>query len=266
MKKTFILLIVLFFSTLKGQDTLKFNEEYLPSTNNTLIFKPTDYNSDGSYPLVYLLHGYGGSYQDWNNHTNIQKFADQYEFIIVTPEGYHDSWYVDNPHRPKMQFEKFFWNDLVPKVFEEYSIDRSAIFITGLSMGGHGAMTLFLKNPNFFKSAGSMSGILDLTFFPDRWSIKQGLGSIDEFPDEWKNNSAMYLLKNIAGTDKSIIFDCGTEDFAYEVNELFAKKCEDLNVNYKFISQPGNHSWPYWIESIKDHLQYFNDLIFEEKE
>ncbi len=261
--KTNLLFLVIFlsFSNLFSQDTLVFQADYIPNPDTSLIFRPSNYDEAQNYPLVILLHGWSGNYKQWNNVADMQKFADDYSFIIATPDGFYDSWYIDNPKKENVQFEKFFWNDFIPKLFEEYKIDSSKIFISGLSMGGHGAMTLFLKNPDFFKSAGSTSGILDLTFFPDRWSIKDGIGSINLYPGEWEKNSAYHLLGSIAGLNKRIIFDCGTEDFAYAVNNRFREQCRNLNVKATFISQPGNHSHEYWSKSIEAHFKFFYRLL-----
>ena len=128
-------------------------------------------------------------------------------------------------------------------------------------MGGHGAMTLFLKNPNFFRSAGSTSGILDLTFFPDRWSIKNGIGSINTYPEIWKQSSAFFLLDSLKNKEKKIIVDCGIGDFAYQVNLNFVKKCYDIGLDVHFLSLPGTHSREHWRQMIPKHFEFFYDQI-----
>ncbi len=260
MKKLF-LLILLFTNILNAQDTLVFKADYIPYPDTTLVFLPAEYDAQSPLPLLFLLHGWTGYYSYWNEITDVQKLADEFGFMIVCPEGFDDSWYMNNFERKNMQYELFFWNDLVPKLFENYKIDRANIFISGLSMGGHGAMYLFLKNPSFFNSAGSMSGILDLVPFSTKYGLPDVLGNIDVNPQRWENNSTINMLKNIEGTDRRIIFDCGTEDFAYDVNYRFYERCRELGIDAKFISQPGNHSRNYWKNSIIDHLHFFNSLV-----
>ncbi len=249
------------FIQLQAQDTLIFKKNYIPWPDTTLVFLPHSKKPSNKKPMLILLHGWTGNYKQWSREINLKEYASKYDWIIVTPDGFYDSWYVNSPIKKNVQFETFFWNDLIPKLFRLYLIDKSKIFISGLSMGGHGAMTLFLKHPNFFLSAGSTSGILDLTFFPDRWSIRKAIGSIEKYPDVWKKNSAYYLLENIAGTNKQIIFDCGTEGFAYEVNRRFFEKCRRLKIKATFISQPGKHTHSYWKKSIKEHFFFFNELL-----
>ena len=261
MKKIVITLFLLLSFELFGQDTLIFERDYIPWPDTTLVFTPTHIKS--KIPMLILLHGWSGNYTQWSHEINLHEYSNRYGWIIVTPGGFYDSWYVNSPRKKNSQFETFFWQDLIPELFKKYPIDSSKIFISGLSMGGHGAMTLFLKNPNFFLSAGSTSGILDLTYFPNRWSMKNALGGIEKYPEAWKNNSAIYLLKNIAGTNKQIIFDCGTEGFAYEVNRRFFEKCRELKIKATFISQPGKHTHSYWRKSIKEHFFFFDQLLKE---
>lgn len=260
--RIFIPLISLFFfSSIYAQDLIVIEKDYIPYPDSILVYTPDDYNENTDYPLVILLHGWSATYRQWSKDSDLQGTADKYGWVIACPDGFYDSWYVNNPMKPDVQFEKFFWDDFIPGLFGDYSIDKENIFISGLSMGGHGAVTLFLKNPNFFKAAGSTSGVMDLTHFPDRFSIKDGIGSIKDYPDAWLNNSAYHLLENIKGTDKPIIIDCGVDDFTYEINTKFYEKCKELGLNVKFISQPGNHRHKYWQKSILDHYEFFDRLI-----
>ena len=104
-------------------------------------------------------------------------------------------------------------------------------------------LPLFLKNPSYFLSAGSTSGILDITKFTDRWALKTGLGEYSEYPENWKNNSAIYLIENLKGFDKTIFFDCGTEDFAFDVNHAFFMKCPRTG-NKSPLHRPPRKTFP----------------------
>ncbi len=264
MKKILLLLSLFIFiiSCSKQTPTLNFVEsKFIPNTDTVLVVQPENYKNDKAYPLVILLHGWSGNYNQWNSMVNLQEYANAYNFIIACPDGFYDSWYINNPLKPQIQFEDFFWKDFIPYLKNNYSIDTSNIFISGLSMGGHGAITLFLKNPKFFKSAGSTSGILDLLFYPDRWSIKDGIGSIKDYPETWKNNSALYLLDSLKHRDKKMFIDCGTSDFAYEPNLNFIKRCYELKIPVEFRSLSGTHNHSHWKKMIPHHLEFFYNQI-----
>lgn len=255
------LLISLFIITSGSaftQQLLTFNTDFNPKVDSTLVFIPVDYNQQSSYPLVFLLHGWDGTSAQWNEIMGgLQSIADRYHFILCCPDGTKDCWYLDSPTIPNSQFEKFFFSVLVPELQKKYTIDSKNIFITGLSMGGHGALSLFLKHPGFFNSAASTSGILDITEFPENWGMSRYLGSFQTNEAAWKNNSVFYLLDSLKDKDKEFLFDCGTEDFAYNVNLKTYQKCRDLKLKAAFISQPGTHSRDYWKKALPLQLEFF---------
>ncbi len=260
--KRSIVAFILLSSIIFAQEKLILDANYIPYPDTTLIILPTDYETiQMDYPLVFLLHGWSGNYNQWNENVNLQEYADQYGFIFACPDGFYDSWYLDSPIIKEMKFERFFWNDLVKKILADYRIDRKNIFITGLSMGGHGALTLFFKNLDFFRAAGSTSGIIDLSKFSGKWGIEKVLGKYDMNPHGWKKSSAIYLIGNMMDSNKKIIFDCGKEDFAFSVNEKLNEECQNLMIDHKFISGPGNHSHEYWKKSIKWHFDFFKQNV-----
>ncbi len=265
MKKTIALFLVLLTLQIFSQELLILNAKYIPKPDTIQIFKPTNYSAGNEFPLVILLHGWSGNYRHWNELTNgLQKYCDKYGFIIACPDGFYDSWYLDSPINPKSQMETFFIKNVLPEIFNKVNVDKKNVFITGLSMGGHGAMLLFLKHQDIFKSAGSLSGILDITEFPNRWSMLNALGKIEEHPENWKNNSVYNLLDKMKGSDKQILIECGTEDFAYSVNKKFYEKCLTSKIKATFISQPGNHNADYWRSNIENHFIFFSKLLNEE--
>jgi S-formylglutathione hydrolase FrmB len=260
-KRLFFVFLMLFSVKVFSQDTLLINADYIPHTDTSLVFVPSNYNPANTYPLIFMLHGYSGNYAQWSQEANLDSIASKDGFIIVCPDGFYNSWYVNSPMKKNSQYERFFFENLVPKIFSKYNIDKSNIFITGLSMGGHGAMYYFLRHPDFFKSAGSTSGILDIMAFPENWEMSKVFGSFTLHPKVWHNNSDINLLKNLKNKNRQIIVDCGTEDFAFKVNQAFRDSCVALGIPIKFIKGPGDHSHPYWKKSIVEHFAFFKSLI-----
>src|SRR6476659_1259014 len=125
------------------------------------IILPLDYDTarTSRYPVLYLLHGLGGHYNDWLLRTNVADYAAQYRLIVVTPEG-NNSWYIDNPTAPTDKYESYILQELIPDVQKRYrTIEaRYGRAIAGLSMGGYGAFKYGLKSPSTFVFAASMSG------------------------------------------------------------------------------------------------------------
>jgi S-formylglutathione hydrolase FrmB len=123
-------------------------------------------------------------------------------------------------------------------------------------------MYIFLKNPGLFLSAGSTSGIMDLSHSSNKYtSISKMLGDHDSNRHLFDMHSPVNLLQNITGSEKHLFFDCGSEDHLYESNNAFRKRCDELKITATYISQPGKHEESYWIKSIQHHFEFFNSLI-----
>jgi len=258
---TISLQLVLTIPGLFAQDTLVFNKAYIPEPDTITVYTPqnTDTPTNG-FPLLYLLHGWSGHFSDWNNHTSIQAVADKYGFIIVCPDGFYSSWYLDSPLLKNNQYRTFFNEDLVPAIHQKYKVDSSKVFITGLSMGGQGSINLFIDKPGYFLAAGSMSGILDITAFPDNWGMKNLLGEYKNNHAIWEKYSCVCNLDRLKDKTHPVLIDCGTEDIAYAVNVKFKEKAEKIGYKITFTSRPGEHNWAYWVKSLPMHMDYFKNL------
>ncbi|POY38546.1 esterase [Solitalea longa] len=244
-----------------AQDQLLLKSAKLPSIDTVLVFKPKQYDYVQKVPVVFLLHGWSANYNQWNRIMNAQKYADEYNVLIVCPDGLFDSWYLNSPIKPNSQYVDFFYETLLPKIKSGYRIDESNIFITGLSMGGHGALNIFLEHPEVFKSAGSTSGGVYLQASGDRFGINKVVGSYQTSLDTWNAYSIVNKIDKLKGSDKQIIFDCGTEDFFYEANNMLRAKCDSLKIKATYISQPGGHIPDYWKISIKQQFEFFKRLM-----
>ena len=133
--------------------------------------------------------------------------------------------------------------------------------ITGLSMGGHGSLYLAIKHPNVFGASGSMSGAIDIRPFSKNWDIASKLGSIEDFPLNWNNNTVINMIRLIKFTNLKIIFDCGKDDFFFEVNNIFHQELLKNNIEHIYNINEGKHNWEYWNISIFDHLNFFNNFF-----
>ena len=216
-------------------------------------------------PVVYLLHGYGDdNLRGYLGLTDVRRYADCLGLIIVMPDG-DTSWYFDSPVDPSYRYETFVAKELVDFVDSRYPTvpDRRHRAITGLSMGGHGALYLAIRHQDTFGAAGSMSGGVDFRPFPDNWDIKKRLGEKSEYPENWDRNTVMAQLPLLKPGALSIVFDCGTEDFFYEVNCNLHDEMARRGIPHEFTTRPGAHNWDYWRRSLRDHLLFFSDFFKE---
>lgn len=247
--------------SVKGQDLLVLKSKSLKTKDSVWVFKPAAYDTKATYPVVYLLHGHSANYRTWNRLVSLQDMADAYKFIVVCPDGLKRSWYINSPHRDSLQYEDFFMKELMPKINKDYKTDTAKVFVTGNSMGGYGAMYLFINHPDVFLSAGSTSGVLNLRHSGfKKTTIAFLLGAYAEDNGAFDEYSVVNRLHRIKGTKKSLIFDCGTEDYLYGASNQFRRKCDELKIKATYIAQPGAHTGTYWSKSIKAHFDFFYGL------
>lgn len=257
--------------SIKAQEKWILKSEHLAKPDTVLIFKPKTYNATEKYPLVYLLHGYSENYKQWSQTADLQKLSNQYGFIIVTPDGF-TSYYINSPINKVSRYEDFFFNELVPKVHQSFNIDNKNIFISGLSMGGYGALRYFILHSDYFNTAGSTSGALEIDY-PNFQKVSQQFWQTNRMTNDltkhlgnpktenWNNYSISILLEQNSDFKKQFIFDCGTEDVLYPNSENLKKLTDKLKIPTTFISQPGDHNTEYWNKSIEHHFVYFQQHL-----
>ena len=234
-------------------DTVNVFSKAMNKEIKTVIITPQDYDENKRFPVIYLLHGYGGKYSDWvNKAPEIKKLADEYSLIVVSPDGGKGSWYWDSPIDDSFQYETFVSKELVQWVDENYKsiAKKQGRAITGLSMGGHGALYLAFKNSSVYGAVGSTAGGVDIRPFPKKWDIEKRLGSYAENPKHWDENTVINMLHLVEPGSLEILIDCGKSDFFYPVNQKLHEKMELNNIAHTYISKPGAHNWDYWKESI----------------
>ena len=243
---------------------------YSPSMQKDIravVITPEAYNEEEEFPVVYLLHGYSGNYRSWiEGVPELKEYADRFGLIIVCPDGNYGSWYLDSPKLKESKYETYIASELVPWIDSRYSTlkKREGRAITGLSMGGHGALYLAFRNQEVFGMAGSMSGGVDLKPFPGNWELQQLLGTYAEEPGNWEQHSVIDLTHLLTPKSLPLILSCGTDDFFYEANVRLHEKLLYHNIPHTFISAPGEHNWDFWADTVKYHLQFFHDRFEEE--
>lgn len=267
MKKLFgFLLVIWAFASVQASvvDTIQTFSPSMQKNIKSVVITPDNYKSAKELPVVYLLHGYSGNHLDWiNKAKGFEKAADQYGIIIVCPDGGFGSWYFDSPVDPTSKYETFISDELIKSVDLKYKTikNRKGRAITGLSMGGHGALYLAFRHQDVFGAAGSMSGGVDIRPFPNNWEIFKRLGTYSEQPERWEKNTVINMLNLLSPDSLAIIIDCGSEDFFYKVNENLHQQLLYRNIPHDFITRPGGHTWPYWTNAIKFQMLFMSNYF-----
>lgn len=231
------------------------------------VVTPDGYDKGQEYPVVYLLHGYSNNNRTWVDKFDSASLSDQYDVIIVAPDGRFDSWYWDSPIDPTSRYETFVSGELVEYIDSHYSTipSREGRAITGLSMGGHGALYLAFRNSDTYGAVGSMSGGVDIRPFPKNWNMEKSLGSQAQNPQYWQEYTVMGQLHNLVPDKLEIWIDCGTEDFFYDVNEKLHEELLYRKIPHSYLTRKGGHNLPYWRVSLSQQLLFFDTYFNREK-
>lgn len=242
-------------------DTLSVYSDVMKKNIQVIVVSPE--KNQAPKPVIYLLHGYGGNAKTWiSMKPELKETADRDNLIFVCPDG-KNSWYWDNPLDASYRYETFVSDELIKYIDSHYPTvkNRSGRAISGLSMGGHGAMWLSLRHPDMFGATGSTSGGLDIRPFPNNWEMNKQLGDESGNQEVWNNHTAINQIDRLRNGDLAIIIDCGYSDFFFDVNNDFHKKLLENKIDHDFLVRPGSHDSNYWRNSIDYQILFFKKFF-----
>lgn len=230
-------------------------------------------NEKTFYPVVYLLHGLTGHFNNWTDNSKLPEYAAKYNYIIVTPEG-NNGWYTDSATAPNDKYESYIVRELIPEIEKKFRVraDRNHRAVAGLSMGGYGSIKFGLKYPEMFALVGSFSGALGAASLTEKEVGTKGViaesilgvyGAADS--ETRKQNDAFKLIREMpADKIKNLPFiyiDCGTEDFLFQNNRDFVNLLVEKKVRHEFRQLPGAHDWKFWDAQIQEFLELSEKFI-----
>lgn len=261
--------VLLFISTLTVckaavVDTVETYSNAMKKKIKAVVIKPAGYDTMKQVPVIYLLHGYSDNYGGWvNKAKSIDKLADDYKVLVVCPDGGFSSWYWNSPIDSSYKYETYVADELVKFTDSHYKTiaGKKGRAITGLSMGGHGALYLAIKHPDVFGAAGSMSGGVDIRPFPNNWDMAKRLGTYASSQQNWEQHTVINMLHLIQPGTLQLIIDCGTEDFFYAVNQRLHQELLYRNIQHDYITRPGKHDWNYWTNAVKYQFLFMSEFF-----
>ena len=247
----------------------------LPGPAEVLVITPPSYafSPGRRYPVLYFLHdGYGDGRTLARRGIAAEALARMEdgrlpEFLIVAPDA-PGSWFSDS-HDGKRRYEEFLTGDLPRAIAERYRVlpAKASTGITGISMGGYGAVKTALRHPELYGSVSSLSGALipfgwdelDRYSVVARYTLKRVFGNTrgDNTLDA---NDAWHVLwdRCFSAPPFEVELRAGTED-VYGLDGVAAQYGMLLNqsgVPTTVILEPGKHDWSYWTHSMLDVLAW----------
>ena len=217
-------------------------------------------NEHAPRPVLYLLHGLSDDHTVWVRRTNLERYAVQYGLTVIMPDGGR-SFYTDMKHGGK--YFQHIAEELpgIASRFFHFSQDPAETFIAGNSMGGYGALKLFLTYPERFGSCGSFSAAIEPMTLPEKFPpMQREIEDVFGTPENYKREgNDLYRLAQkciLEGRSLAPLFlSCGSGDFLIEENRAFAAHLETLNFPVSFDEEKGGHEWGFWDRKIQQFIR-----------
>lgn len=230
-----------------------------------------------SRPVLTYLSGLTCTWANVTEKAGAQRYAAEHGLILVCPDtsprgtelpGEHDSYdfgsgagfYVDATESPWSRHYRMYsyvTEELPALIAASFAADMDRQGIFGHSMGGHGALTIALRNPGRFRSVSAFSPVVAPTQVP--WGRKAFRGYFGGDEARWLDHDACHLVKK-SGWTSPILIDQGTADEFLDVQlkpELFERACDGAGVPLTLRRQPDyDHSYYFISTFMGDHIDH----------
>jgi len=233
-------------------------EYYSKALSRTQLYRclvPKDAGAQSrQYPLLLLLHGFGGTFRDWTTYTRITRHLAGQSLIVVCPDG-GNGWYTNAADGSECREDDLI-HDLLPHLEATLPVRTGRKrAIAGLSMGGYGAIKLALKHPELFSCAASHSGAMDIAA---RGGSHPVFGDEVKDADFRRHESLSWLAEQALCRPPierpRLYFDCGLNDPLLAANREFSDHLNFMGYGHTYRELPGYHTWPYWDRAFKTIL------------
>src|SRR5579862_7984076 len=263
-------------------DCSALNSHILKRVAHYCVYLPAGYDAGATqhpakrYPVLYFLHGLGDNEQTlfngggWTLLDDLRKQHKMGDFLIVAPEGWR-SFYI-NSADGSVLYNDFFLQEFMPHIEHKYRVrpGRAGRAISGISMGGYGALRFAFARPDLFSAVSAQSPAL-IAESPQQLDaaastgapILTVLGPVFGKPidaQHWTKNNPFALAKQNALRLRSmtIYFNCGQED-NYGFEKGAAKLHDELvseHVKHEYRPYPGDHSITYFLTHFGEVMEF----------
>jgi len=250
------------------------------STNCEMEFSVyvPEHSNDEKLPVLFYLSGLTCTQDNVTTKSGFQRYASEYRVIIVCPdtsprgtdfEGEHDSYdfgsgagfYLNATQQPwseNYRMYDYIVDELPALIAENFPIDTQRMGIFGHSMGGHGALTIGLKNPEKFKTISVFAPIVNPSNCP--WGVKAFEGYLGSDKADWQHYDATCLIEQGAKSPNKILIDQGSADNFLEEQlkpEVFQVACQKAGQELQLRMQSGfDHSYYFIGSFIGEHIRF----------
>ena len=254
------------------------------STDMTFsIFLPQQAEDGTRLPVVWYLSGLTCTHANVTEKGEYRAACAEHGLIFVAPdtsprgEGVptapEDAWdfglgagfYVDATEEPwsrNYRMWTYVTEELPALVVGEFPGDGERQGIMGHSMGGHGALTVALRNPELFRSVSAFAPIVAPSQVP--WGQKALAGYLGEDRDAWRKHDAVALIEDGARLPELLV-DVGEADPFIEKElrpELLERACAEAGIALTLRRRPGyDHSYYFISTFMAEHLRWHAERL-----
>jgi putative tributyrin esterase len=234
----------------------------LKGRGDICVYVPRGTRPSETLPIVILLHGVYGSSISWPFSSGVHLKVDELikagelpPMILAMPsDGLWGDGSAYLPHN-NFDFESWIINDVPDALIEMIpgAKKESPLFISGLSMGGFGALRIGAKYGNKFKA---ISGHSSITSLPQiKFFVEEPLKNYSQ--KEIIDEDLIATFKHYRQNLPPILFDCGKDDILLKYNRDLHQKMEKEGILHNYAEYSGGHEWSYWASHIIDSLKFF---------
>ncbi|HEV2747346.1 MAG TPA: S-formylglutathione hydrolase [Allosphingosinicella sp.] len=245
------------------------------------VYLPPQAAAGAKLPIVWYLSGLTCTHANVTEKGGFQRVCAELGLIFVAPDtsprgehvpddegydfGHGAGFYVDATEEPfaaNYRMYSYIVDELTNLIEAEFPADMARQGITGHSMGGHGALTIALRNPSRFASVSAFAPIVAPSQVP--WGQKAFTGYLGEDRRVWRRYDAAALIENGASIGE-ILVDQGTSDsfLAKELKpDLLADACRAAGISLTLRLQEGyDHSYYFISTFMEDHLRWHAERL-----
>ena len=263
-------------------DCSALNSRILKQVVHYCVYLPAGYDASAAdhppqrYPVLYFLHGLGDNEQTlfntggWTLLDDLRRQHKMGDFLIVAPEG-RRSFYI-NSAAGSVRYSDFFLQEFLPRIESKYRIrpGRAGRALSGISMGGYGALRFAFAHPELFSAASAQSAAL-ITESPRTLDSASNTGAplagvlapVFGKPiivAHWNENSPFLLAKRnaLALRKMSIYFNCGQDDnYGFEKGAAaLHDELQKEGVKHEYHAYPGDHSLTYFLSHFAEVMEF----------
>jgi S-formylglutathione hydrolase FrmB len=263
-------------------DCSALNSRILKRAVRYCVYLPSGYDAGATqhpaqrYPVLYLLHGLGDNEQTlfnsggWTLLDDLRRQKKMGDFLIAVPEGKR-SFYINSADE-SVRYSDFLLQEFIPTIGKKYRVrsGREGRAVSGISMGGYGALRLAFAHPELFSAVSAQSAAL-ITESPQQLDAAQKagtqlagvLGAVFGTPinvPHWNANNPFLLAKKnaVAFKNMAIYFNCGQDDnYGFETGAAqLHDELQKEGVKHEYHAYPGDHSIGYFLSHFDEVMQF----------